>query len=240
LEEKAPYHVILMDYMMPDMDGMETLERLREVIPDFDIPVVALTADAIAGEREKFLDAGFAAYLSKPVTRSDLERVVLGLLPKDIAIPRGEGRKLSNVPRPESGANEQGEWESILAGYGVSLSEGLKYASGDMTLFCTQASIFMENFAPARAVIESKRDEGDWAGMARFVHSLKSGAGYAGAVNLWETALKIERACRAGDSDYARLALALLLLEWERACKGLDGFVQDMNKGGVEADARKL
>jgi CheY-like chemotaxis protein len=218
---------------------METLERLREEISDFAIPVVALTADAIAGEREKFLDAGFAAYLSKPVTRSDLERAIFDLLPRDIAILRGEARRPANLPRPESGSKEQREWEGILEEYGVSLSEGLKYASGDMTLFCTQASIFMENFVPARAAIESKRNEGDWVGMARLVHSLKSGAGYAGAENLRETALKIECACRAGDSEYARLALPLLLLEWERACKGLHGFVQDMNEKGAETDVRR-
>ncbi|MDR2527608.1 MAG: hypothetical protein LBD04_01135, partial [Synergistaceae bacterium] len=65
----------------------------------------------------------------------------------------------------------------------------------------------------------------------------KSGAGYAGAVNLRETALKIERACRAEDSDYARLALPLLLLEWERAYIGLDGFVRDMNEERIEVNA---
>ncbi|MDR2528322.1 MAG: response regulator, partial [Synergistaceae bacterium] len=211
LEKKAPYHLIVMDYMMPDMDGIKTLKKLRGDIPDFDIPVVALTADAIAGEREKFLRAGFAAYLSKPVTRSDLEKVIFDLLPKDIAILYVEARKPSNIPQAKGEAKEQKEWENRLSKYGVSLSEGLKYTNGDMTLFRTQASIFIENFASAWATIESKRDEGDWAGMARLVHSLKSGAGYAGAVNLRETALKIERACRAEDSDYARLALPLLL-----------------------------
>ena len=86
-EEGDPYHVILMDYMMPDMDGIETLEKLREEIPGFGAPVVALTADAVTGEREKFLGAGFAAYLSKPITRSELEQSIFALLPKNLLVP---------------------------------------------------------------------------------------------------------------------------------------------------------
>ena len=94
-----------------------------------------------------------------------------------------------------------------------------------MALFRTQASIFAENFLSAWAAVEAKRDEGDWAGMTRLAHSLKSGAGYVGAVGLRETALKIDRACRAQDEEYVNLALPLLFLEWERASKGLDDFV---------------
>ena len=215
-----------MDYMMPDMDGIETLEALREAIPAFDIPVVALTADAIRGEREKFLNAGFAAYLSKPVARHDLEKEIVALLPRDVVESGGGLPGTPTIPK---------EWESNLSAYGVSLAEGLKYASGDMALFRTQASIFTENFVAALAAMEAKRNEGDWEGMTRLVHSLKSGAGYAGAVGLRETALKIERACRAGDAEYASLALPLLLLEWERAYKGLGDFAQYADEKGIDA-----
>jgi signal transduction histidine kinase/HPt (histidine-containing phosphotransfer) domain-containing protein/FixJ family two-component response regulator len=224
-----PYHIILMDYMMPDMDGIETLKKLRDEIPAFDTPVVALTADAIAGERERFFDAGFAAYLSKPVARNNLERTILELLPKNAPVLRKQSRRPADVSCPAYDT----EWEERLSVYGISFSEGLKYASGDAELFRTQAAIFTENFASARTAIEAKRDEGDWAGMTGLVHSLKSGAGYVGAVSLRETAFKIERACRAGDSEYARVTLPLLSLEWRRAYEGLAGFVS----GEKEANA---
>ena len=61
--------------MMPKMNGVETLRRLKS-IEGFDIPVVALTADAIEGTDEKYLNAGFDAYLAKPIDRYELDRVL--------------------------------------------------------------------------------------------------------------------------------------------------------------------
>ncbi len=73
--ESSTFDLILMDIMMPKMNGVETLRRLKE-IDGFDIPVVALTADAIEGMDEKYLNAGFDAYLSKPIDRYQLDRVL--------------------------------------------------------------------------------------------------------------------------------------------------------------------
>lgn len=73
--ETSTYDLILMDIMMPKMNGVETLRRLKEM-DGFDIPVVALTADAIEGTDEKYLNVGFNAYLSKPIDRYELDRIL--------------------------------------------------------------------------------------------------------------------------------------------------------------------
>lgn len=75
LMESQTFDLILMDIMMPKMNGVETLRRLK-TIDGFDIPVIALTADAIEGTDEKYLNAGFDAYLSKPIDRYELDRVL--------------------------------------------------------------------------------------------------------------------------------------------------------------------
>ena len=75
LMETQTFDLILMDIMMPKMNGVETLRRLKE-IEGFDIPVIALTADAIEGQDVKYLNAGFDAYLSKPIDRYELDRVL--------------------------------------------------------------------------------------------------------------------------------------------------------------------
>ena len=78
------YDMIFMDYMMPDMDGIETLKKVREeAILNFDTPVVVLTADALAGVREKYMAAGFADYVSKPIDGKNLEKVLVKHLPKE-------------------------------------------------------------------------------------------------------------------------------------------------------------
>ena len=69
------YDLIFMDIMMPKMNGVETLEKLREK-EDFTTPVVALTADAIEGTDEKYLSVGFNSYLSKPIDRKALNKVI--------------------------------------------------------------------------------------------------------------------------------------------------------------------
>lgn len=76
------YDLIFMDDMMPKMKGTEVLIKLKED-PDFNIPVVALTANAISGMREKYLSEGFNDYLAKPIDRSELDRVLKRFLDKD-------------------------------------------------------------------------------------------------------------------------------------------------------------
>ena len=73
------YDLIFMDYMMPQMDGIETLHKLKE-LGDFNTPVVSLTADAVEGSKEKFLKEGFNEYISKPIDKVQLERIVLKYL----------------------------------------------------------------------------------------------------------------------------------------------------------------
>lgn len=75
VKEGIPYEIIFMDIMMPKLNGTETLRRLEE-IPNFNIPVIALTADAIEGMKEKYIEEGFDDYLSKPMDSDELERVL--------------------------------------------------------------------------------------------------------------------------------------------------------------------
>lgn len=83
--EKKSYDLILLDHMMPIMDGMEVMERLLSM-PDYSkekTPVIALTANAIVGVEKEYLDAGFAAYLSKPIIPERLDELLAKFLPKD-------------------------------------------------------------------------------------------------------------------------------------------------------------
>ncbi len=86
------YDVILMDHMMPIMDGIEALHRIRQQGDglNVDTPVVALTANAIVGAQEMYIEEGFVSYLSKPVKSTDLEECLLKLLPEDKIIREGD------------------------------------------------------------------------------------------------------------------------------------------------------
>ena len=69
------YDLILMDIMMPEMSGETTLEKLKED-PDFNIPVIALTADAVSGAKEKYLAEGFNDYIPKPFTKEEIKEKI--------------------------------------------------------------------------------------------------------------------------------------------------------------------
>lgn len=86
LAAKCKYHIIFMDHMMPGMDGIEAFHKMREdtLGPNIDTPVVALTANAISGSREFYLEAGFNDYLSKPINAEQLEKMIYGMLPEEL------------------------------------------------------------------------------------------------------------------------------------------------------------
>lgn len=81
------FDLVLMDHMMPGMDGIEALERIRKSdTPNRDIPVIMLTANAIAGVEEQYLKAGFQGYLSKPINSKALEETLLKYLPPELIV----------------------------------------------------------------------------------------------------------------------------------------------------------
>ena len=79
IKNNENYDLILLDDMMPGKSGCETLKELKE-IPNFKIPVVDLTANAIEGMKEKYLDAGFDDYLAKPIVKDELKRILTKFL----------------------------------------------------------------------------------------------------------------------------------------------------------------
>ena len=83
LAEQNDYDIFFIDHMMPDMDGVETLQKLRELDGHADSKCIALTANAVSGAREFYIEAGFTDYLSKPIDGEKLERMIASLLPED-------------------------------------------------------------------------------------------------------------------------------------------------------------
>ena len=83
LKNGKKYDLILMDDMMPKLSGVETLHKIKEQIPDFNIPTVALTANSLTGMREKYLADGFNDYLAKPISKDELNRVINEYLNKE-------------------------------------------------------------------------------------------------------------------------------------------------------------
>lgn len=125
---KKRYDLILLDHMMPEMDGVETLWRMRED-PSFDTPVVALTANAVNGARKSYLDWGFMDYISKPIHMDDLEMILKKYLgsfmhkeaaeatEKETTEKRAAGKEVASAEKVtfEAGAAGKAEEQSSVA-----------------------------------------------------------------------------------------------------------------------------
>lgn len=205
------YDLIFLDYMMPGLDGIETLKHLRAA--GVRTPAVALTASAVTGVREKLLAAGFTAYLSKPVLWQELEDVIIRLLPTDLVKP-SSGSGPADMHQAE-------ELRRKLSPYDISIDEGLKYVGGDLTQYQALTGIFSEYFDESRREIVDLFEARDFRGLTYAVHSLKSKARAVGAVELSELAAELERRLRRDDRAYTEAALPLLLFQWDRVAAGL-------------------
>ena len=88
MTKKEKYHMIFMDHMMPEMDGIETFHKIKEDENNlcWDFPIVALTANAIEGARQMYLDEGFNAYLAKPFDPEEVEKLIWDSLPKELIL----------------------------------------------------------------------------------------------------------------------------------------------------------
>ncbi|MDR0623564.1 MAG: response regulator, partial [Treponema sp.] len=229
MAKEQTYHAIIMDYMMPGMDGIETFKKLRNGIEGFNTPVIALTAHAVAGAEKRFLDEGFAGYLSKPVLLKDLEHTLLGLLPsglvrKDQGIYGEYGElKLKNIsPR---------ELSAAMAGQGVLLEQGMKYFSRDSGLYRKAALMFVEKYPERKKEMGEFLENRDWTVLKLRGHSLKSNAKNIGAEDVSETAARLEKYCAAGKKGLINKTLELLFLQWEEAVKGMEIFIGKTDSG---------
>jgi CheY-like chemotaxis protein len=92
LIKQNPYDLVFMDHMMPGMDGMEAVNKIREDKSGTIVPIIALTANAISGMREMFIENGFSDYLSKPIDMAKLDQIVAVWLKEDLKV-REEGEK---------------------------------------------------------------------------------------------------------------------------------------------------
>ena len=212
------YDVIFIDHMMPDMDGIETLRAIRETGESKNSPAVALTANAISGAREMYLDAGFTDYLSKPVDGSKLERLLAGLLPADkIVSPDGN---ISFDPASASDTGFEGGDTSSEAGTDGSISRdslpkwlsgineidvetGLKNC-GSTDGYMSVLTVFHQTAGPKADEIEKLYNDGDFKNYTIKVHALKSSARIIGASSLSRLALFLEEAGKIGDLDYIK------------------------------------
>lgn len=194
------YDCIFMDHQMPEMDGIETLERLKSSteIDIEGIPIIALTANAITGARDMYLEKGFTDYLTKPVNGWALSGMLHKWLPTDKIIEE-EDEIMEFLPEVDE-LNEDDRLSGLsitidkLATVGVDVKSGLVYAMNDEAFYIELVNDFINDYDDRSEILSQNYSNRDWKNYEINVHSLKSSARTIGIFKLFESAKAMEQA----------------------------------------------
>lgn len=181
------YDIIFLDHMMPDLDGIETLKLIKEnaEIKRRNTPIIMLTANAILGAKEEYLQQGFDDYLSKPIQKDRLMKLIRQYLPDELILTQENLR-------------EQQEDKPIIERIDFLNTElGLSFYGGDVDFYLEIVEAVLE--ADYSNKIQNYYEMEDWHNYQILVHSLKSSSKSIGAEDLSTKALALEGAAKTGD-----------------------------------------
>jgi PAS domain S-box-containing protein len=231
--EKRP-DCILMDCQMPVMDGFEATRRLRADAAYSDLPIVAITANAMSSDREKCLLAGMNAHVSKPINVSEFyATLALWMKPVAVAAAAEVAAVPGGVPLSSTALLEVKDIPELA---GVDTAVGLAQVMGNIPLYFkvlkkfrdTLGRNFAQDFNQAIA-----RGELDMA--VRLTHSMKGVSRTLGAYPLGELVAELEDAVRASDSPLVEERLSPVIAELERVMRGLENIDEPGRKAPEQA-----
>ena len=208
------YDIILMDHMMPYMDGIETLKNIKaaEDGPNYNTPVIVLTANAVSGAKEMYLEQGFVDYMSKPIQGKRLEEKIVEFLPEDkyvmIEYDEMEKKLYQNLWKAVA--------DDIMSEYQFKILDipmAVEAAEGDKDCVIFLFESFRDNIDKNKADIVSAYEKEDFSNYTIFVHALKSTSKMIGAQKLSEMARKMEESGKAGEFDYIRQNYKAMIAE---------------------------
>lgn len=211
------YELILLDDMMPKMSGTETLVNLKKII-GFDIPTVALTANAISGMREKYLDCGFNEYLSKPIDKCELENILKKFLKNNY-----DNNNDEVIINDEIETSNESKID-VLVNFGVDLDKSLELL-GDMETYDETLKEFFNESLERIKKIDEYKNQGDMPNYAILVHAMKSDCKYLGFMNLADLSYQHEMASKANDIDFVNNNYEKLLEEVDKVLNVIKSYL---------------
>lgn len=214
--KKQTYDIIFMDQMMPGMDGVETLSRLREIKKgNKSTPVIALTANALVGVKEEMLEEGFDDFLGKPMDLTELENVLIRFL-KELQ------EEMPEAGREETGfaAETAGRYESLIR-KGIDVQAGIELCGGEES-YLEVLKAFVTNAPVQQRSLSQSLKLGDYRRYTVSAHALKSAAASIGALKLSEISRMHEEAGNKENIAYINEDFVNLIEEYGEIVKAIE------------------
>jgi len=224
--KSEPFDLVLMDVQMPDMDGVEATKAIRTdpaLAPVRDIPIVAMTAHAMKGDRERFLEVGMDEYVSKPVKLEELFTILA-----EIQTRRG-GRALAG--QPATTPAEQSAPEPVAQGPAdddmvLNTAKTLERLQGDREFLLVLYKTFLEDAPGKLASIEQAVSSRNYSKVIKEAHAFQGAAGTVGAALLRQDAFGLEAAAREGLDSKVRLCMEKLKEIVALTCERMSGHME--------------
>ena len=220
--EEADFDVVLMDIQMPVMDGYETTRRIRADRRWKSLPIIAMTAHAMARDRELCEQAGMNGFVTKPFDPARLFAQLAHWRP----VAAGAEALVSAPAMPA---------DEVAPLAGISAAQGLKHSFGRAEIYEKMLHMFLQTRAGTSDELQALLAVGNIEGAARLAHSLKSSAGTIGAEALATAAAALEMALDSGPQESFALALAEFNAELVRVLAGLQRHCQAAADAGQGA-----
>jgi signal transduction histidine kinase/HPt (histidine-containing phosphotransfer) domain-containing protein/ActR/RegA family two-component response regulator len=216
--ERRPYDVVLMDIQMPEMDGLEATRCIRRQLPAERQPqILAMTAHAMLGDRERCLAAGMNGYLSKPVQIAELEEALAKTPPRSSPIPAEEPAAAGPALDLPAGALDRAMLNQVV---------GLRTGGGRADLLAKLAGIYAQSSAGDVATVRRHAAEGRWPEAASAAHSLKGSSATLGLVRVAAVCVALEDSVRGARTSAADALVLRLESEVASAQEALAGAVR--------------
>lgn len=212
------YDLILMDLRMPNMDGAETLEKIKAEYPDFKTPVIVLTADIMDGVKERLLSQGFAEFLPKPVNAGDLLDTIVRFIPDKVVTIKTEQEDGLTLARIES-------YRKKFMPYGIDLNYAMENNAGNAEEFMTRVKLFDEYADDNITRLNRSGYDEDYYLQ---IHAVKSIARGIGAHLLAQMTESVEI---RHDDDFSKEINPIILDEYARVREGLRRLTEAVEKG---------
>ncbi len=219
LEETA-YDLVLMDCHMPEMDGYEATARIRDKssgVIRHDVPVIALTAGALKGDREKCLAAGMDDYITKPVKPKELQAAIERALEKILKQSDEPDELISETALGEIADTDKSKDKTEISDIAVfDRQDMVEKLSGDEEMVDTLVGYFVEDVPNQIDAIKQALDAGDLKQVRFAAHTIKGAAGNICAPGMQKHAAEIEKASKANDMETSKSGFEFLCEEFEK------------------------
>lgn len=238
--EKEDFDLVFLDHMMPEMDGVETLKRLRRLLADSErsATIIAFTANAVSGAREMFFEEGFDEFVSKPIEMVELERVLRNILPKsavqyvdkDYRMERDmENRDIAQTEDIKEQPSPGKKKTDLLEEAGIHTAVGLQYCLDNTEFYDELLMKFASDADGKQEEIGKFFGQEDWENYHIMVHALKGTARMIGADALSDQAKDLEDAAKNRNVEYIGMHHENLLAKYQEMAQSIrDIFDEDV------------